>query len=457
MSVGSHEPERKVMSESAVHPESAHATPARTAVARLVALVGDETALVRLAIGLIALHVLDDNYLQPRPGTSPADHLVSGLVPVAILAFIAAVYPRMPAAGRAATAMTVGGLGLGMGFPGLYYMLDGSASGAHYSGLVAIAAGVVLVLSGPVTLWKARRSGGTRRRRYLRRALATVLGALAAIGLAYFVVAPIAFSYGYTHIGRTGAPPQLGTPHESVTIETSDGLELAASYVPSKNRAAIVVFPGASAVKEARILWRHGYGVLLLDPRGQGGSQGDLVRWAGDRDLIAGAEYLQGRPDVDPDRIGGFGSSVGGEILLGAAAQSTVFSAVVSEGAGWRIGEADLTGVERVLFMPLKHMLTGATAVFSNRRPPAPLVDVIGKIAPRPVFLIYADPGMGGEGITQPKYFAAAGEPKAIWKVPGAEHTGGIDARPAEYERRVIAFFDRALLRSTPATLTDKR
>jgi hypothetical protein len=40
----------------------------------------------------------------------------------------------------------------------------------------------------------------------------------------------------------------------------------------------------------------------------------------------------------------------------------------------------------------------------------------------------------------------AAGEPKAIWKVPGSGHTGGLDARPAEYERRVIGFFDRALL-----------
>ena len=63
-----------------------------------------------------------------------------------------------------------------------------------------------------------------------------------------------------------------------------------------------------------------------------------------------------------------------------------------------------------------------------------------------PVFLIYAAPGMGGEDVRQPKYFAAAGEPKQLWKVPGAEHTGGIDARPAEYERRVIGFLDRALL-----------
>jgi hypothetical protein len=434
------------MTESAVYPQSAHATRARTAVARILGLAARETTLVRLAIGVVAVHVLNDNFLQPRPGTSAADHVASGLVPVAILAFIAAVYPRLPAAGRGATAMTVGGLAIGIGFPGAYYVLDGSASGAHYSGLAAIAAGVVLVLSGPVTLWKSRRSGGPRRRRYLRRALAIALGALAAIGLAYFVVAPIAFSYGYTHIGRTGAPPQLGVPHESLTIETSDGLELTASYVPSENRAAIVVFPGASAVKEARILWRNGYGVLLLDPRGQAGSQGDLVRWAGDRDLIAGAEYLQGRPDVDPDRIGGFGSSVGGEMLLGAAATSTAFKAVVSEGAGYRIGEADLTGVEKVLFAPLKYMLTGATTVFSNHRPPRPIVETIGRIAPRPVFLIYAAPGMGGEDVRQPKYFAAAGEPRSIWRVPGAEHTGGIDARPLEYERRVVGFFDDALL-----------
>ena len=434
------------MTESVELPPSAHASPTRTTVARIVGLVGRETTLVRLAIGVVALHVVNDNYLQTRPGTSPGDHLASGLVPVAVLALIAAVYPRLPAAGRAATAMTVGGLAIGIGFPGAYYMLDGSASGAHYSGLVAISAGVALVLGGPVTLWKARRSGGTRRRRYLRRALATAVGALSAIGLGYFVVAPIAFSYGYTHIGRTGASADLGVPHESVTIRTSDGLELAASYVPSENRAAIVVFPGASAVQEARMLWRNGYGVLLLDPRGQGGSQGDLVRWAGDRDLIAGAEYLRRRPDVDPARIGGFGSSVGGEILLGAAAQSAVFSAVVSEGAGFRIGEADLTGIEKLLFTPLRHILTGATAVFSNHRPPRPIVDVIGSIAPRPVFLIYAAPGMGGEDVRQPKYFAAAGEPKSIWKVPGAEHTGGIDARPLEYERRVIEFYDGALL-----------
>jgi hypothetical protein len=33
------------------------------------------------------------------------------------------------------------------------------------------------------------------------------------------------------------------------------------------------------------------------------------------------------------------------------------------------------------------------------------------------------------------------------WEVAGASHTGGIDAHPRQYEQRVIAFFDHALLR----------
>ena len=52
--------------------------------------------------------------------------------------------------------------------------------------------------------------------------------------------------------------------------------------------------------------------------------------------------------------------------------------------------------------------------------------------------------GIGGENLRQPKYYAAAGRPKSIWMVPGSRHTGGINARPVEYERRVVAFFDRA-------------
>jgi fermentation-respiration switch protein FrsA (DUF1100 family) len=46
-----------------------------------------------------------------------------------------------------------------------------------------------------------------------------------------------------------------------------------------------------------------------------------------------------------------------------------------------------------------------------------------------------------------PKFYAAASKPKTFWEIRNASHTGGITARPTEYERRVVAFFDRALLK----------
>ena len=425
-----------------------HVSATRSRLSRFAGFARTEAGVAVLALGVVGLHVADDNFLQPAADTSPFDHLVSGLVPLAFLAALAAILTRPLRAGlRASTALTAGAIGVSLGIPGVFHVRDGSASGDHYTGMAAVGAGLVLLGLGLVVLWRGRRRGGSRRRRYLGRAGNVGIAALAAPLVFLFLVFPIAFAYGYTHIGRTSSSIEgVALPHEPVTITTSDGIELSAAYVPSKNGAAVVVFPGAAALKEARMIARNGYGVLLLDPRGQGRSGGDNVRWAGDRDLIAAAEYLRSRPDVDDDRVAGFGSSVGGEILLEAAAQSDAFAAVVSEGAGLRIGEgADLMkGAER-LMTPAFTVLTLATTVFSNHGPPPPIADRIGLIAPRPVFLIYADPGQGGEAERQADYYAAAGQQKELWKVPGAAHTGGIDAQPREFERRVIGFLDRAL------------
>ena len=415
-------------------------------VARLARFARTERGLVTFTLGTVALHVADDNYLQPEPGTSPLDHLASGLIPIGVLAAVAALYPRLRAGARATLALTFGALGITFGVPSAYWLLEGEASGDHYTtGPLSIAAGIALMVTGLVVLWRSRRSYGSRRRTYARRALTTAVSLPLALAIFMVAVFPVGFAYVYTHTGRGVVEPDLRVPYEQVTVTTSDSLELTGSYVPSKNRAAVILFPGATRSAEARMLIRHGYGVLLLNPRGQGTSEGDTVRWAGDRDLLAGAEYLKTRPDVDDGRIGGFGFSVGGEILIEAAAQSTDFAAIVSEGAGYPAGEADLTGVTRLL-LPSIRAMGAAVAVFSNQTSPPKIADRIDEIAPRSVFLIWADPGSGGEDVRQPKYYAAAGQPKQIWKVPGAEHTGGLKAKPAEYERRVVDFYDRALL-----------
>jgi fermentation-respiration switch protein FrsA (DUF1100 family) len=84
--------------------------------------------------------------------------------------------------------------------------------------------------------------------------------------------------------------------------------------------------------------------------------------------------------------------------------------------------------------------------VFHDQLPPASLIDLVAKVTPRPLLLMYSGTGQGGEVQLNPEFYRAAGNPKTLWKIPGAGHASGIHAQPREYERRVIEFFDQALL-----------
>ena len=88
-------------------------------------------------------------------------------------------------------------------------------------------------------------------------------------------------------------------------------------------------------------------------------------------------------------------------------------------------------------------LTTAATAAFTSDLPPPSLKDLSAEIT-IPVFFIHSTPGQGGENLT-PTYYEAASEPKELWAAKGG-HIGAIDAEPQEYERRVVAFFDDALL-----------
>jgi dienelactone hydrolase len=398
-------------------------------------------------LGLIALHVLDDSFFQPQPGTSAGDHLISGLVPTAVLVAVAAVYPRLRAGARGALALIFGALGfaIGAGEAG-YYALKASPSGDDYTGFLALAAGLALIGLGAFVLWRSRRLDDGRPWRYVRRLLLVV----GAVLLTLNVVLPLSLSYGFTHSARTETKTgNLGAPYQDVAFTTSDGLKLDGWYVPSKNGAAVVVFPGKKGSQEhARMLVRHGYGVLVFDRRGEGTSDGDpnAFGWAFNRDLKGAAAFLRTRSDVDEGRIGGVGLSVGGEMLLQTAAESRAFDAVVSDGAGARSYREDLEqpGSGKWLALPTSFVLTAGTALFSNQAPPPNLESLVPRISPTPVFFIYAGHGQGGE-VNNPQYYDAARQPKQIWKIPDASHTHGLRKHPAEYERRVVAFFDRTL------------
>jgi uncharacterized protein len=416
----------------------------KAAATRVAAAFLSEVGLARVALGVGALHVVDDNFLQPQPGTSAGDHLVGGLIQAAFFVGLAWAYPRLRPGVRGTFAIFVGlfMVVMGAGEAG-YYTRENGPSGDDYTGLLAIPAGFLLVGTGLFTLWRSRKGGGVIRRYARRAGLAFAL----LIGL-YFGLYPLAESYVVTHSARAFVPtPQLGTAFEEVSFTSSDGLRLQGWYVPSKNGAAVISFPGRKGPqKPARLLAEHGYGVLLFDRRGEGESEGDpnAFGWRGTRDLEGAIAYLRSRPDVDPNRIGGVGLSVGGEVMLQAAAETDDFKAIVSEGAGVRsVREAvHVPGAVKVIFTQISAIGTLGTMVFASDLPPPDLKDLSAQIS-EPLLVIYAEPGMGGETISRQYYDAAKG-PKELWPAPGG-HTGAIDAAPQEYERRVVGFFDRAL------------
>jgi uncharacterized protein len=412
---------------------------------KLVAMLS-HVRLFLLGIAVIAVHVLDDNFIQPEPGTSAGDHLVSGLLPLGLLGLAAWAYPRLRGTWQGAMALTFGLLGIAAGSEGYHYATEVGASGDDFTSLLCLPAGVLLLGVGAFTLWRTRRTEGSLWWRYPRRAL---IAAAALVPAALVLL--VGYSYGTVHNGRAVVPSDgLGVPHEDVSFETADGLELEGWYIPSRNGAAVISFPGRNGPqKPARILARHGYGVLLFDRRGEGVSEGEpnAWGWGGEADIKAAIDYLQHRPDVDADRIGGIGLSVGGEMMIEAAAETDELKAIVSEGAGARSYNEEKLGGERGVNKVLGALVgvtkSASVAAFSNQAPPPSLKDLAAKVD-QPLLLIAAPESGHGEELNR-HYARAAGDNATLWEIPESRHVGGLEARPVEYEQRVMSFFDEAL------------
>ena len=232
-----------------------------------------------------------------------------------------------------------------------------------------------------------------------------------------------------------------------------DGGELAAWYVPARNRAAVLLIHGSggnrsSVADRARMLARHGYGVLAIDLPGNGESDGRSsgLGWTAQPGIDAALGFLTNRPDVDPHRIAGFGVSLGGEVLLEATARNHRLSAVISDGAARATIGSDLNTTGGLAGKVQKaQMQVGMQLIraVSGTRPAPPLEELVPRIAPRPALLIAS--GHGAEVKANRTYRDETGSHAQLWLIPEAAHTGGLKSRPAEYEQRTIAFLDEVI------------
>ena len=249
-------------------------------------------------------------------------------------------------------------------------------------------------------------------------------------------------------------PDEYGLEYESIEFATPDRLILRGVWISAAGSdRAIVILHGHGTshdydVYRAPDLHQAGFNVLLFDFRAHGRSDGKRMTFGYEecRDMQGAVEFLRQR---GIKHIGLLGFSYGGMVAMVSSAQSPDIEAVISDGGPARVRTAIAVrsaelGIPLWLSRPIGFLIVGVTSLrlgvnlFSYEP-----IRWVGKISPRPIFFIHGDHDQYLPDFDQ--LYAAAKEPKELWRVAEAGHTTVSQFYPAEYSRRVIEFFKRHL------------
>jgi fermentation-respiration switch protein FrsA (DUF1100 family) len=209
-------------------------------------------------------------------------------------------------------------------------------------------------------------------------------------------------------------------------------------------------------------LFRRGYAVLTFDFRAHGGSGGSRSSLGlhEQKDIKAALAHVRSRPEIDGQRIGIFGFSLGGAAAILAAAETGAFRAVVADSAFTSLRDQAREAITVFYHLPafpfLQLTTLGYRLYFQTGVNDISPEKAIGRLSPTPVLIIA---GKGDDLIPEEnghRLYRAAKEPKQLWLIPVAGHGGTVAAAGSEYARRVGEFFDRHLQYRSGGTLRDR-
>ncbi len=298
-----------------------------------------------------------------------------------------------------------------------------------------------------------------------RRRLIVVAGTLALLALLTWGLLPAMRAFTLVYNGSARSVPnasiatQAGIPTQDVSFTASDGVRLRGWLaIANPHAATVILVHGFKATRVsmlpwARFLYAAGYNVLLFDDRGCGQSDGWGIGLGATEpnDVIGAVRYLESRSDLTNKRYGALGVSLGAGVVLLAAAREPALVAVVADSA-WaderpQLDRMSSVPVGRFSLPVLPYEPALVDALIGARLEATSPRAVIGKIAPRAIFLIHsADDRNTTTPLTgEAQLYTAAGQPRQQWIAPSGGHAGALAAHPGEYQQRVLAFFAQYL------------
>ena len=286
----------------------------------------------------------------------------------------------------------------------------------------------------------------------MRKALIFLLATTALVALLQMARA-FRMSAGEFHPARERiGPPPPGLPGAAtVAIPSRAAVRLAAWWVPSRNGATIVLLHGSGGdrrqmLPEAQLLAAGGFGVVALDLPGTGESGGSISWGRTERAAILGVlDWLAAR--APRELVGVLGFSMGATMVVPVAAEDRRIRALILEGIVDDLDEQ--TNYEYRRWGPFTQLPARAAKRYEGYDPSLPLpLAAVKKLDGRPLLIIAGTNDRSVPIANSQRLFEAASPPREFWLIEGAQHGDYLRTAGEEYRRRVLAFFEGALLGS---------
>lgn len=185
----------------------------------------------------------------------------------------------------------------------------------------------------------------------------------------------------------------------------------------------------------------QGWNVLCFDYRGYGRSQGTVTRAGTIEDAHAALDYLLSRGDLERGKIVAFGQSLGGAIGVVLTAERSEIRGLAADGAfdSYR-GIASWHIRHNPLLLPVAWWVP--KVLMSEGHNP---IDYVDRISPRPLLLMHGTADQVVDPAMSRRLYQAAGEPKELWLVQGADHYGAMQDLAKYSHPKLLNFFTRCL------------